>query len=120
MSSYRGSSLKLDPLYDDVDRQTAPASNALATYQRTIRVHPALVALLVVLALAGLFTCRGRERAAVVLLGGAALVTMAVPPFVLTWSWRYGVPAQPLLAAAAAFGVHGLQGRLRARKPRVA
>jgi hypothetical protein len=104
------------PHYGDVDARTAPASNALRAYQQVVRVHPPLVALLLALSIAGLVLCTGRRRAAIVLFGGTAVVTMAVPPAVLVWSWRYGVPAQPLLVASAAFGFDELQRRVRARR----
>lgn len=104
------------PHYADVDAHTAPASDALTTYQQVVRVHPPLVALLVVLSLVGLVLCTGTRRAAVALFGGTAIVVMAIPPVVLVWAWRYGVPAQPLLAASAAFGFDELQRRVRARR----
>ena len=105
----------LDPVYADVGPRTAPASDALDRYQHVVRVHPALLGLLVLLALAGLVTCTGRARAAVVLFGATALVLIVVPPLTLIWAWRYGVPAHGLLAGAAAFGAAGLWRRVAAR-----
>jgi hypothetical protein len=106
----------LAPVYSDVEAQTAPGSNALEAYQRVIRLHPALLGLLVLLSLSGLASSAGRARAAVALFGGTALVLLVVPPLVLIWAWRYGVPAHGLLAGAGAFAAAGLWRRVSARR----
>jgi hypothetical protein len=101
--------------YTDVGPETAAASNALETYQSNIRVHPLLLAVIVVLAIAGIVVCRGRGRYTVALFTTTGLVLLLLPAATLIWAWRYGVPAQPLLAAAAAITAGELVGRARAR-----
>jgi hypothetical protein len=91
------------------------ASNALETYQSNIRVHPLLLAAIVALSIIGIVVCRGRDRYTVALFATTGLVLLLLPAATLIWAWRYGVPAQPLLAAAAAITAGELVRRVRAR-----
>ena len=72
--------------------------------------------ILLVLAAAGPFLLRGRERRAALLLSVSAYTMLAVPVITLAYDGRLGVPAYGPLAAAAVLGGLGI-GRIVA--PRV-
>jgi hypothetical protein len=79
-------------------------ANALASYQDVMRVHGWLLAVLALLGLVGVVFARGSLRYGALLmwLSGAALI--ATPAIVNTTTWRYSVPAAPLLVVAGAIG----------------
>jgi 4-amino-4-deoxy-L-arabinose transferase-like glycosyltransferase len=90
-------------------------ASTLRAYQRIVRVHGPLLPLLLALALAGLWWGTRPERLGIVLLGGMAVVAVAVPSATLFYSWRYLVPLLPPLVGAAALGGFALARQLRAR-----
>jgi 4-amino-4-deoxy-L-arabinose transferase-like glycosyltransferase len=91
------------------------AVDELGSYQAIVRVHSGLLFVLLVLAAAGVFVCRARERAGVVLLGVTSVVVMLVPVATLIYAWRYAVPVMGPAAAAAALGGAALIERRRSR-----
>ncbi len=93
------------------------ASDVLARYQRMVRVHGFLLPPLFLLAVAGLWPADRRRRAGIALLGGGALLVMAVPAATLLYGWRYAVPVLPALVGAAMLGGSALVDAWRARKP---
>jgi hypothetical protein len=89
-------------------RVHAEAARPLADYQSVFRVHGWLLALLAVLAIAGAVLARGSLRYGVALFGLSALVLLGFPAAVSTSTWRYTIPAAPLLVAAGAIGAVAL------------
>ncbi len=90
----------------------------LQTYQRFAYVPGPVVALLVVVTLAGSLTpvptiAGRRRRAAARLLGAVGATLILVPPVTAQFDHRYVLPALPPLAAAAALGGTVLVHRLR-------
>lgn len=90
---------------------------ALRSYQSVLRVHGWLVALLFALALAGVAVARRGRRWAILLLFLAALDLLVFPAAVGGATWRYAIPADGLLAGAAALGAVELFERMRALGP---
>jgi hypothetical protein len=89
-------------------RVHAEAASPLADYQSVFRMHGWLLALLTALALAGAVFARGPLRYGVALFGLSGLVLLAFPALVSTTTWRYTIPAGPLLVAAGAIGAAAL------------
>jgi len=85
----------------------------LDTYQSVTRIWGVLWIALAVLAITGCALAAGPLRVAACLFGLSALAVYLVPAMTLSWDWRYGVPAQFELAAAAAVGAYGAWSRRR-------
>jgi hypothetical protein len=83
-------------------------ASALASYQSVMRVHPWLLALLAALGLVGMALARGALRYGALLTGLSGLVLLATPALVNATTWRYSVPAAPLLMVAGAIGASSL------------
>ncbi len=83
---------------------SATAAGRLADYQGVIRLSGPVVLALLILALAGITAAGGRIRWFMILLLAVSLELTVAPA--LTFSeWRYVVPAEGPIAAAAALGV---------------
>jgi hypothetical protein len=102
--------------YFDSFRTRTSTVEELDAYQKAIRMHGWLLAGMAIVALAGLPLTRGPDRAALVLFGSVALMTLAVPVATIIWSWRYAVPAFGPMAGAAAIGAAALVRRVRAER----
>ena len=85
-------------------RLHAGSAHALSRYQSVLRVHPWLLALLAALSLCGVLFARGMLRFGAVLFAVSGLALLAIPALTTSTTWRYSIPAAPLLAAAGAIG----------------
>jgi hypothetical protein len=94
--------------YYDGFRIRTGAAGSLADYQSVMRVHGWLLAVLAALGLAGVLLARGPLRYGALLMGLSGLALPAIPALVNTTTWRYSIPAAPLLMAAGAIGVAAL------------
>ena len=110
----------INSYYGDVAIEVDDGIEVLGELQDVVRIHPKLLALAILLAVAGLILGRGRARAGVALLLGTSLVLLLVPPATAIWSSRYAVPVSGPLVASAAIGtwlaLGAIRGRLRARR----
>jgi hypothetical protein len=106
--------------YYDGFKVHARAAGTLADYQSVMRVHGWLLAALALLALAGALLARGPLRYGAVLMGLTGLVLLALPAVVNNATWRYSIPAAPLLVAAGAIGAASLWPLLAGAFARVA
>ncbi len=102
--------------YADDEYEINRGVDTLAAIQDVLRVHPKLLLLSLLLALAGVVVARGRLRWGLLLLLATALAIMVIPPATVIWSSRYAVPAQGPLVAAAAIGAWALFERIRASR----
>ena len=102
--------------YTDDEYEINRGVDTLAAIQDVLRVHPRLLLLSLLLALAGVVVARGRLRWGLLLLLATALAVMVIPPATVIWSSRYAVPAQGPLVAAAAIGAWALFERTRASR----
>jgi hypothetical protein len=89
------------------------AIDALTTYERNTRVDGPLMAVLLALTFAAPFVLRGRERAAAVLFGLTALLSISLAVAAHEYDARFTVPTFGPLAASAALGGWGLVTRIR-------
>jgi hypothetical protein len=91
-----------------------PQEHAVAVlndYQTITRIIGLFWWLLVVLIAAGMVLARGSTRLASWLFGLSALSLYALPAMTLSWDWRYGIPPQVPLVAAATCATLGLWQR---------
>lgn len=86
-------------------------------YGEVVRMHGALIALALLLSIAGGLFARGRPRAVIVLFAGSAFVLAAVPAATGEYTARYAVPGAGPLAAAGALGAWACWARLRKGGP---
>jgi dolichyl-phosphate-mannose-protein mannosyltransferase len=89
------------------------AIDALTTYERHTRVDGPLIVVLLALTFAAPFLLRGRERAAAVLFGLTALLSISLAVAAHEYDARFTVPTFGPLAASAALGGWGLVARIR-------
>ena len=110
----------INSYYGDVAIEVGDGIEPLGELQDVVRIHPKLLALAILLAVAGLILGRGRARAGVALLLGTSLVLLLAPPATAIWSSRYAVPVSGPLVASATIGtwlaLGAIRGRLRARR----
>ena len=92
-----------------------PTWIALGDWQLAASIEGPIMAVLLLLLPIGLIACRGRERLAVLLIGGTSLALLVIPVATLNYDGRFGVPVHGPLAAAAAIGGLGLLRRLPRR-----
>ena len=90
----------------------------LVSYQRLSRPGGWLLLAFLATAIAGALRARGRLRAGILLFALGALTLYVVPSALVGYTARFGVPALPPLAAAAALGAWALaRERLEAARP---
>jgi hypothetical protein len=73
--------------------------------QEVLRVHPWLLSVALVAALAGLVVGRGRPRSMIGVFLIVGLLLVIIPPVTATYNFRYALPANGPLIAAGAVGV---------------
>jgi 4-amino-4-deoxy-L-arabinose transferase-like glycosyltransferase len=96
---------QLNAYYHDEPLVITGAIGTLGEIQRDLRVHPFLMILAVALAAAGIWLARGRVRAGLVLLLGAALLLLIIPSAIGTYNARYAIPMGGPVIAAGAIGL---------------
>ena len=101
--------------YDGVLPIHMPGMQELDFYQSITRLSGLFIAALSVLTIIGLFLARGRARAALALLAVTAFVLYLGPVLTISYTVRYGVPPQGILAASGALGLSALLMRVRKR-----
>ena len=87
----------------------------LTNLQQLLRVHPVLMLQALILGALGIWLGRGRVRAALALLLGAAVLGLAIPSATVSYNARYAVPLAGPLIAAGAIGLWLLLARLPGR-----
>lgn len=102
----------LNAYYGDETVEVRDDIATLGDVQEVVRVHPKLMLVAVVLALAAMPFADRRLRAAIVLMLGFAAISMLVPPATSIWSARYAIPVGGVVAAAGAIGAWVLARRL--------
>ncbi len=115
--AYDGESLnrtQVEPYYGAYTLE-AHGAGTFGAIQRIVRVHGLLVLLAVVLSLLALPFAAARERLGILLLGGTAVVSIAMATATTVYTWRYAVPVLSLLMASGAWGAHVLAARLARR-----
>ena len=100
-------------------RVHSEAAGPLAGYQSVFMVHGWLLAVFAALSIAGMALARGSLRYGALLFGLSGLVLIAFPAFVSTTTWRYTIPAAPLLAASGAIGAASLWAACAKLLPRL-
>ena len=90
----------------------------LGSVQNVLRVHPALLALAVLLSIGGLFVARGSPRAGIALLFATSFLMLVISVATTIYTARYAIPAQGALVAAGAIGAWQIAQRLRDRRSR--
>ena len=88
-----------------------PTWIALGDWQLATSIEGPVMLVLLLLIPVGLVTGRGRERLAVLLLGGLSVILLLIPVATLNYDGRFGVPVHGPLAAAAAIGALGVLRR---------
>jgi hypothetical protein len=83
-----------------------------------LRVHPALLALAVLLSIGGLFAARGSPRAGIALLFATSFLMLLISVATTIYTARYAIPAQGALVAGGAIGAWQIAQRLRDRTSR--
>jgi 4-amino-4-deoxy-L-arabinose transferase-like glycosyltransferase len=96
---------QLNGYYHDEPLVVSGAIDTLGEIQRELRVHPFLMIFAVALAATGIWLSRGRVRAGLVLLLGAALLLLIIPSAIGTYNARYAIPMGGPLIAAGAIGL---------------
>jgi hypothetical protein len=89
--------------------------DVLGDYQRAIRIHGVLIAILLLLAIAGAIFGR-RMRLGILLFGSASLLLYLLPTAVAGYEMRFGVPPAVLLACAGTLGAYALVPLTRASR----
>jgi len=98
--------------YDGVLPMHTPGRNALEAYQTSTRLGGLFIALFSVLTILGVSVARGKTRIVLALFAVVAFVLYLGPVLTFSYSLRYGVPPQALLAGAAAMGTWALARRM--------
>jgi hypothetical protein len=101
--------------YPGTDTHIGSGLTVLTNLQQLLRVHPVLMLQALILGALGIWLSRGRVRAALALLLGAALLGLAIPSATVSYNARYAVPFAGPLLAAGAVGLWLLLTRLRER-----
>jgi hypothetical protein len=104
------------PFYGPYRIDVDGAVGVLADVQSVVRVPGWGIVLAIVLSLASLPFATGRQRIALLLLGGGAVTTLVLATATTVYNWRYAVPVLPFLLASGALGAHVLASAL-ARRP---
>jgi hypothetical protein len=91
---------------------------ALGEVQDWLRVQPLLMMAALIAGAIGVALAKGRQRAGLVLLLGAALLLFVIPSATASYSARYAIPAAGPLIAAGALGASLLFARYRGRRVR--
>lgn len=102
--------------YGPVRTEVGGAARTLTDAQSVLRVHGVMVLAALLLALVALPPADRRRRIALLLLGGTAVVPVVVATATTLYNWRYLVPFDPLLMAAAALGLATLYERVAGRR----
>ena len=106
----------LEPLYGPQRLDVRSGSDLLEAWSGVVRLHGALIALLLVGALAAGVVLRGPPRRAALALGAVSVAMLAVPALISEYSHRYAVPLAPLLAVCAALAADALARRRAVRR----
>ena len=101
--------------YEVFDPQIREGIEFFQDYQRVLRLHGPLFAVLVVLSLVGLAATRGPHARVQWLLTLCALALLVLPVATTTYNVRYGLPAMPIFALAATLAVISMRDRARRR-----
>jgi hypothetical protein len=102
---------RLAKRYDGVLPAHMPGMRELAFYQSVTRLSGLFIAAFSLLTIIGLFLARGRLRSVLALFAVTAFVLYLGPVLTISYTVRYGVPPQGVLAAAAALGTWALVSR---------
>ena len=104
--------------YPGTDVHIGDGLTVLTDLQQALRAHPLLMLEALILGAVGIVLARGRTRAAVALLLGAAVLGLAIPSATVSYNARYAVPLAGPLFAAGAIGLWLVLARLRDRPGR--
>lgn len=85
-------------------RRNERGAELLAAYQEATRLQGGSIVALVLAALAGLVRSSGTRRRQLLLVLLSGLCMLVVPILLVTWDFRYTLPATPVLALAAVLG----------------
>jgi hypothetical protein len=102
--------------YTDMEVSIGDDLTALTDLQQVLRVPPFLMFQALLLAVAGIFLGRGRQRAAIALLLGVAVLGLAIPSATVSYNARYATPFAGPLVAAGAIGLWLVIRRLTAAR----
>ena len=102
-SYYQPFDLKVDP----------SAVRALTNYQELVRVHGIILLQFFLVALVGLLYTAGKQRRALIFLTAFGFLLLLVPAATTSYHARYAVPAEGIVAAAAAIGGAAILRRLQ-------
>jgi hypothetical protein len=104
----------LSGYYSGVDqRRFEDPVAVLSEIQDTVRVHPWVMLVAMVLGIAGIAFSRGRVRWVLVLLCGAGLLLFVIPSATANYNARYAIPSGGPIVLAGAIAAWALLGRLR-------
>lgn len=106
----------LEPLYGRQQLRERGGTEMLEAWSGVVRLHGALIGLLLAAAMAACVTLRGPARRAAGVLTALALVMLVVPALISEYSHRYAVPLAPLLAVCAALWLDAAAERVRVRR----
>jgi hypothetical protein len=105
----------MSPHYQGVHVK-AHHTRALGDYQRIVRLHGPLIALLFILSVAAVVLTRGPVRLATATFGLAAFVLYLAPALTYTYYFRYGMPPGFLMAISGTLASYGLWQRFIDRR----
>jgi hypothetical protein len=107
----------LSGFYTGIDQRRLDGPvETLSEIQDWVRVQPLLMLAALALGVAGIVVSRGRVRAVLILLCGAALLLFIVPSATANYNARYAIPSGGPLVLAGAIGTWALLGWLRERR----
>jgi hypothetical protein len=102
--------------YPGTDVHIGDGLTVLTDLQQFLRVPPFLMLQALILGAVGIWLARGRVRAVIVLLLGAAVLGLAIPSATVSYNARYATPLTGPLLAAGALGLWVTLTRLTERR----
>jgi hypothetical protein len=100
----------------DGTKVSAPGEHLLGDYQSVMRVHGLLIAVLLLLTLAGAIWGRGPGRFGAALFGSTSVLLFLGPVAASAYDFRYGIPPATLLACAGTLAAYALWVRIDQRR----
>jgi hypothetical protein len=106
----------LSGYYDGIDqRRMDEGVEVLSEIQDWVRVQPWVMAIAMLVGIAGIVFSRGRVRAVLILLCGVGLLLFVIPSASANYNARYAIPSSGPILLGGAIGAWVLLGRFRAR-----
>ena len=109
---------QFDQAYSGVGDGVAESRNVFGDYQSQLRVHGAVLLLLIALTISGCWLGRGATRAGASLFLVSGVALLIFPPLLSSYDVRYAVPPANLLAAGAGIGLAAIASRVQLRRGR--